>query len=210
LGKCSTNLSDGCTNTLDCSGSCTAPASCNTSSWQCEVPLTPPAIAPTLTATTATNAVELRWNIPIGIISGYKVFRDGALIATVSGIYFKDVSGDYASHSYQVLAYNTAGDGPRSLAVYQSAAIIPVTDVKKQAGIADFRQLIANVFKWTLSIIGGLALLIIMIGGIMYMGSTGSEQRAMTAKKALTYAIAGLVIILLAYAISAVVERVVM
>ncbi|MFA6096481.1 MAG: hypothetical protein WC788_02530 [Candidatus Paceibacterota bacterium] len=208
--KCGANLFDGCDNILDCSGSCAAPLACNVSNLQCEVPPSAPTIAPILSATPSTDAVELRWTIPAGVVSGYKIYRDGILIKTISGLYFRDVPGDNASHSYEVSAYNSIGEGPKSAAVSQSSAIVPVTDVQNKTSLTDFRQLIANVFKWTLSIIGGLALLMIMLGGIMYMGSTGSEQKATSAKRAMTYALAGLVIILLAYTISYIVERIFM
>jgi hypothetical protein len=207
MGKCGINLSNGCTNTLDCSGSCTSPASeCNVSTWNCQVPLTAPTQTSTLTTAPLTKAVELRWTPVSG--SGYKIYRDGILIKTTTGLYFKDVPADLVSHNYQVLAYNSIGNGPMSAISSQAASSVPITNMKKLVPIDNFKQLIANTFKWSLSIAGGIGLLIIIIGGIMYMGSTGNEQRTMTSKKAITYAIAGLVLILLAYVISAIVERI--
>ncbi|MFZ2970780.1 MAG: heparin lyase I family protein, partial [Minisyncoccia bacterium] len=205
--KCGANLFNGCSNTLDCSGSCTAPASeCNVSTWSCQVPLTAPTTAPTITAAPLTKAVELRWTPVSG--SGYKVYKDGVLIATVKGLYFRYVPGDFNSHDYQVSAYNSVGEGPKSAIATMDASTVPVANINRLIPIDSFKELIANVFKWSLSIIGGLALLMIMIGGIMYMGATGEEQKTIKAKKTLAYALVGLVLILLAYSISFIIERI--
>lgn len=207
--QCGMNLFNGCSNTLDCSGACFAPTACNTATWICEVPVSPPPVAPTVISNCVTKAVELRWNISAGLISGYNIYRDNVLIATnIKGLYYRDVPGDYNSHDYQVSAINSAGEGPRSVIVAQAACIPAVAHVKKYIAIGDFKQLVANIFKWSLSIIGGLALLMIIIGGMMYMGATGSEQGIVTARKTITYAIAGLVLVLMGYIISSVIEKI--
>jgi len=54
---------------------------------------------------------------------------------------------------------------------------------------------------WVLSLAGGLAVLFIIIGGLQYMTAAGSEERVKTAKRTLTYAIIGLVLVIFAYAI---------
>lgn len=205
--QCGASLSNGCTNILDCSGACTAPASeCNVSTWTCRVPATAPTIAPTLTTAPLTKAVELRWTPVSG--QGYKVYRDGILLTTITTTYYRDVPGDLIEHEYQVLAYNSIGNGPMSGVSAMAASSVPVTNMKKLIPIDNFKELIANIFKYSLSIAGGIGLLVIIIGGIMYMGSTGNEQRIITGKKAIAYAIAGLILILLAYSISLIMERI--
>ena len=59
---------------------------------------------------------------------------------------------------------------------------------------------------WILSIVGSLALLVLIFGGVMYMTSTGEEQRILTAKKIITFAIIGLVLILISYSVIKVLE----
>ena len=59
---------------------------------------------------------------------------------------------------------------------------------------------------WILSIIGSLALLILIFGGVMYIGSTGDEQKVLTAKKTVTFAIIGIILVLISYAIVVVLE----
>ena len=77
--------------------------------------LPPPPAAPNLNLSNSVcNAqmyvVHLSWKDATGE-DGYRVYRDGTLIATLgagTGSY-DDTSPDYGSHSYQVEAYNAAG-----------------------------------------------------------------------------------------------------
>jgi len=62
-------------------------------------------------------------------------------------------------------------------------------------------QLIGNIVKTLMGVVGVVAVLMIVWGGVMYMTSAGSEERIGTAKKIITGAIIGLVISLLAYVI---------
>ncbi len=86
----------------------------------------------------------------------------------------------------------------------------PKTTLEKWIKAESIKELIANAYKVSLSIIGALALLMIIIGGMMYMSAAGDDQKVLTAKKVITYAIGGLVLILLAYAISSIIEKVFM
>ena len=79
-------------------------------------------------------------------------------------------------------------------------------DIKNPVKASNFAELIENTIMWTLSIVGSLALLILIFGGVMYIGSSGDEQKVLTAKKIVTYAIIGLILILLSYAIVVILE----
>lgn len=57
-------------------------------------------------------------------------------------------------------------------------------------------QIALNVLNFLLSIIGILAIIMIVIGGIMYMVDFGSEKRSEMGKKIIGYAIVGLVVAL--------------
>jgi len=56
-----------------------------------------------------------------------------------------------------------------------------------------------TLIGWILAFVGPLAVLFIIIGGILYMTSAGNPERVSRAKKTLTYAIVGLVVVVLSY-----------
>jgi hypothetical protein len=62
-------------------------------------------------------------------------------------------------------------------------------------------EILEDLIKWLLKIVILIAILMIIVSGAMYMISAGDQQKADTAKKALTYAILGLLVVALAYAI---------
>jgi glucose uptake protein GlcU len=64
-------------------------------------------------------------------------------------------------------------------------------------------QLIVDVTKKVLMIVGVLSVLIIIVGGIMYMISGGNDDKTANAKNWIMAAIIGLVVALLGYAIVA-------
>jgi len=72
---------------------------------------------------------------------------------------------------------------------------------------ADAKKVIMNIVKWILGFTAALAILMIIFGGIMYIVSSGDSGRIDTAKNIVVYAIVGLVVVLLAYAIVASVSR---
>lgn len=59
--------------------------------------------------------------------------------------------------------------------------------------------LIGNIVKTLMGIVGVVAVLMIVWGGIMYMTSAGNDEKIGTAKKIITGAIIGLAISILAY-----------
>lgn len=60
---------------------------------------------------------------------------------------------------------------------------------------------ISDIVNMLLFIVGVIAVIVIIIGGIMYATSAGDPARAKKAKDAILYAVIGLVIAILAYAI---------
>lgn len=63
------------------------------------------------------------------------------------------------------------------------------------------QEIALNVLQVLLSIVGLLAIIMLVVGGIMYMTSAGDETSAGTAKKTITYAIIGLVVALVSLVI---------
>ena len=73
--------------------------------------------------------------------------------------------------------------------------------IKNPVKTSVFAQIIENTLMWSLSIVGSLALLMLIIGGAMYIGSAGDEQKVLNAKKIVTYTIIGTILILVSYAV---------
>jgi len=65
----------------------------------------------------------------------------------------------------------------------------------------NFDSAVMNATNWLLGFVGMIAVLMIIWGGINYIGSAGNEDTARTAKKTITYGIMGVVIAGFAYAI---------
>lgn len=60
-----------------------------------------------------------------------------------------------------------------------------------------FSTIILSISEWALGIAGSLGVLILIVGGILYLTSAGNQERIEKAKKTIRGAIIGLVIILL-------------
>lgn len=65
----------------------------------------------------------------------------------------------------------------------------------------DFKQSIKNTTDWILGFVGMIAVLMLIWGGINYLTSAGDEDKARTGKKIISYALIGLVVAGIAYAI---------
>ena len=61
-------------------------------------------------------------------------------------------------------------------------------------------EILLDVADWLLNIIIALAFLMIVVGGVMYISSTGNPERTELAKKTIIYAIIGLIIAGASYA----------
>lgn len=75
--------------------------------------------------------------------------------------------------------------------------ILPVGKNPAEWTLDDIEALIANIGNLMLSIAGGVAIVYIIIGAYHYFFAFGSEEQATTAKKTITWAIVGLVVIIL-------------
>lgn len=62
-------------------------------------------------------------------------------------------------------------------------------------------DLIGTIVNTMLFIVGALAVVVIIVGGIMFVTSAGNQQSVTNAKNAVLYAVIGLVVAFLAYAI---------
>jgi hypothetical protein len=66
---------------------------------------------------------------------------------------------------------------------------------------SNFGSLLIKIIKILLTFAGGIAVVFLMIGGFQYVMSRGNEEAMEKAKKGLTAAVIGLVLIVMAYAI---------
>jgi hypothetical protein len=62
-------------------------------------------------------------------------------------------------------------------------------------------QVITSALEFLLSIIGVLSILMLVVGGVMYMTSAGDQGRAETAKNTIKFAIVGLIVAILSLVI---------
>ena len=64
----------------------------------------------------------------------------------------------------------------------------------------DFNESLIKITNWLLGFVAILGILVMVWGGINYIGSAGDQEKATTAKKVITYALLGVIIAGLAYA----------
>lgn len=81
---------------------------------------------------------------------------------------------------------------------YTYTPLEPLFTDEKSGNFVDYMQ---SIYKFALWTVGIAALLMLMIGGFMYMTSAGNQANAGTAKKIITDALLGLVVVLFAWVI---------
>ncbi|HET8884023.1 MAG TPA: hypothetical protein VFM68_00955 [Candidatus Saccharimonadales bacterium] len=91
----------------------------------------------------------------------------------------------------------------------QTAAISPANEIKQGVNAAgggggannNFNQRIKDIINVMLFLIGAISVIMIIIGGIRYTTSAGDSSRVKASKDTIMYAVVGLVIALMAFAI---------
>ena len=68
-------------------------------------------------------------------------------------------------------------------------------------GTADLEQSAIEIVQWLLSVLALVSVVMIIVGGFRWMFSSGNEERIDSAKKTISSAIIGLIIVLLSWAI---------
>ncbi len=82
----------------------------------------------------------------------------------------------------------------------------PSTDVPANLGTAtngqsSLKQIIVTGINWLLGFLGLIAIIMVIYGGFLYLTSGGDDAAASKGRTVILYAIIGIVIILLSYAI---------
>jgi len=68
-------------------------------------------------------------------------------------------------------------------------------------GVTKPEDFLGNIIKFLLGLVGSLALIAIIWGGIVYITSIGDDSRIKHAKSVITWAVVGLAVVILAYTI---------
>ncbi|MFH0804746.1 MAG: hypothetical protein V1916_00960 [Patescibacteria group bacterium] len=68
-------------------------------------------------------------------------------------------------------------------------------------GSADLESTVIKIVQWALGFLGLIAVIMILIGGFQWMTAGGNEEKVASAKKIISAAVIGLIIVLLAWAI---------
>lgn len=100
----------------------------------------------------------------------------------------------FADHCKGGVRHNAAGECD----VFGTTEIEDTTAL----GTADLQTTVTRIINVALSLLGIVAVVIILIGGFEWMTAGGSEDKVETAKKRIMYGIIGLAIILSAWAIT--------
>lgn len=71
----------------------------------------------------------------------------------------------------------------------------------------NFQELLVQIVQIFLEFAGAIAVIFLVIGGFQYIASRGNEEAMEKAKKSITAAVIGIVIIVMAYAIVAIINN---
>jgi hypothetical protein len=82
-----------------------------------------------------------------------------------------------------------------------SALTIDIVGGTLQLGTADLKTTVVNIIQWILGLLGLIAVIMILYGGFVWMTAGGNEEKVASAKKVISAAVIGLIIVLLAWAI---------
>lgn len=84
---------------------------------------------------------------------------------------------------------------PASVLAY-TAPTVDIIDPKEETKTAS--GVINAVIGWVLLLVGAIAVLFLVWGGIKYVTSAGNKDKAESAKQTITYAVIGLIVVILA------------
>lgn len=77
----------------------------------------------------------------------------------------------------------------------------PSAVAQSTGGTGDLRSLVITIINYVLGFLGLIAVAMIIYGGITYVTAAGEQGKVDSAKKIIMYAVVGLIIVILSYAI---------
>ena len=97
-----------------------------------------------------------------------------------------------------------------NLAIVKTAYAQDIAAIEKEkvAPYEDIGDILSAALQISLVIAGLIVLLMVIMGGIQYMTSGGDKEEAQAAQKRITAALVGLVIVVSAYALAVIIEKV--
>ena len=102
---------------------------------------------------------------------------------------------------FMVLGLALAGNASIALAAFgiEQAQIGAVASATNNSG--DLRALAITIINYVLGFLGLIAVAMIIFGGMTYVTAAGEQGEVDSAKKIIMYAVVGLIIVILSYAI---------
>jgi hypothetical protein len=82
-----------------------------------------------------------------------------------------------------------------------SSIKIKASDVGLPTSTTTIAQGLANILNLLISVIGSVSVIMIVVGGLMYAASTGDPGRVKRAHDTIVYAIVGLIVAIVAFAV---------
>lgn len=93
------------------------------------------------------------------------------------------------------------GYAPAAMAQLISPADMPGNIQQATGGETSARSLIVNIINFALFFLGLIATIMVIYGGITYVTAAGEQEKIDSAKKIIMYAVVGIIVILLSFAI---------
>lgn len=88
------------------------------------------------------------------------------------------------------------------------AAAATTIEIVNPINTDSFAKIVENTILFALEVAGSIALFMLIAGGVMYITSSGDEQKVAAAKKIFNFTIIGLAVVLLSYSIIKVISDV--
>lgn len=117
-----------------------------------------------------------------------------------SRTFLKESAAALGFMSLALLAFYALGIDPAHAQLIQPDDV-PDNITAATGGETSFRALARTIVNFFLYFLGFIATIMIIYGGILYVTSAGNDDNVGKAKKILLYAVVGIVVILLSFAI---------
>ena len=135
----------------------------------------------------------------------YKTIKISAIILALFMIFSQTVFADYCDElSKSAGSYFKCNEqGATTFTQFSGGLTAPSTEgydesLTQQTNLRDF---VINVVNFVLGFLGLLAVIIVIYGGFLYLTAMGNEEKTGKGKKSIMYAVIGIVIILISFAL---------
>lgn len=112
-------------------------------------------------------------------------------------------------HTFSKVALVAGSLAAAALPFAASATTFSIESVGSSIGLgnADLKQTVVNILNLVLGLLALIAVVMIIIGGFTWLTAGGNEEKVDKAKKIISAAVIGLIIVLLAWAVVIFVAR---